>query len=81
MQAIWYGALGALLVLGSAALGFFMGRWGKSSPQPVQTQEKQKIEEHQRLQEQQRAFEGMLCYNAEVAYGMTDSLPAREEEL
>ena len=80
MQAIWYGALGALLVLGSAALGFFMGRRGSRPPQTAPERASESVDEGQRqaLQEQQRAFERMLSYNAEVAYGMAEGLPGEE---
>ena len=77
MEAVICGALGALLVLGLLTLGFFMGWRGRQARENGPEQgdgEGCTEQERMELREQQRAFEGMLNYNADVAYGLTGGL-------
>lgn len=83
MGQIRTGTLGALLILGSVALGFLLGRGRSDPPQTASPHPPEPGDEGQRqqLREQQRAFEGMLSYNAAVAYGMADGLGTAGEVL
>lgn len=66
-------ALGAALAVGLLALGFGLGRCARPlCPEQRTTPLEDREEESRELREQQRAFEGMLSYNADVAYGLDD---------
>ena len=80
MLYVTYGALGVLVVLGLLALGLFIGWRGhvlwlehttRAVRQELSEQEKQAFEAQKQAAEAQRkAFDGLMGYNADVAYGL-----------
>ena len=73
MLQVAYGALGVLFALGLLALGFFIGwkshvLWLKHTHRAVRQELSE--QEKQAFEAQRKAFEGLMGYNADVAYGM-----------
>lgn len=78
MESIFFGAIGALIVLGPFLLGVAIGMKLLSrktqSSEPVTRPVAPDEEERRRLLEDQRAFESLLQYNTDVVYGRTDGV-------
>ena len=80
MEFIVYGAIGAIIVLGSFLMGaVFMAKQqdnrkpqdgASAPPAPPAVDEAEK----QRFMEDQRAFESLLQYNTDVVYGRTENM-------
>lgn len=73
MLYVTYGALGVLVVLGLLALGFFIGwrghvLWLKHTTRAVRQEISE--QEKQAFEAQRKAFDGLMGYNADVAYGL-----------
>ena len=73
MLYVAYGALGVLAVLGLLGLGFLFGwrghvMWLKHTTSAVRQELSE--QEKQVLEAQRKAFDGLMGYNAEVAYGL-----------
>ena len=73
MVYVTYGALGVLIVLGLLSAGFFIGwrshiMWLKHTTKAVRQELSE--QEKQAFEAQRKAFDGLMAYNADVAYGM-----------
>lgn len=73
MLYVAYGALGVLVVLGLLSAGFFIGwrsrvLWMKHTTRAVRQELSE--QEKQAFEAQRKAFDGLMGYNAEVAYGL-----------
>lgn len=76
MLYVAYGALGVLFALGLLSLGFFIGwkghvLWLKHTHRAVRQELSE--QEKQAFEAQRKAFDGLMGYNAEVAYGLSVS--------
>lgn len=84
MNDILIGALLAMLLLNSLAIGFIMGRRSAGekaavkdipSPEvPLSEEEQEKIrKERDELKKEQEAFLSLVGYNVDIAYGLGDN--------
>lgn len=79
---IIFGAVGTVLVMGAAGVGFFLGQRHceqERTRQRANAQKELSLQEKQLMREEAEAFSALMGYNADIAYGITEAFSRRDE--